>query len=331
MKKMLTVFLALLIVLPLCGEAAAQAQEGTLFFTVSKIVFSVQGESEDIYIGTVPREEITWESDDPSVARFRDGVLTATGVGSTTVRAVWGEQSLECQVECLADSRAKLESLSQEVLRSPKRYPPVVEDTTHDFFRNSAIIGDSISYIMYQYETQSGLLGHPLFLVRGGTSLNGFVVHYKNIFYQGAEIWLEDAVGASGVEKVFIMLGQNDLGYRSIDETFDSWDILLSRFWEKSPDLEVYIQSCVPEWTETYSPNSKNEKIQDYNLRLKPYALEKGCHFIDIASYIEDHTGRMATVYSMDRGIHLNQEGCEIWMQALNAYAYWVSIGGEDL
>ena len=40
---------------------------GDLFLTVSSINFSVVGESEDIYVGTAPREEIAWTSADESV------------------------------------------------------------------------------------------------------------------------------------------------------------------------------------------------------------------------------------------------------------------------
>lgn len=83
----------------------------------------------------------------------------------------------------------------------------------------------------------------------------------------------------------------------------------------------------MPEWKNLYEGNSKNDTIRAYNQRLKEYAQEHGYYFVDIAPYIEDHTGRMATVYSMDSSIHLNQEGCVIWMQALNAYAYWKTMG----
>ena len=62
---------------------------------------------------------------------------------------------------------------------------------------------------------------------------------------------------------------------------------------------------------------------------LKQYAQDNDCHFVDIAPYIEDHTNNMATIYSLDKSIHMNREGCVVWMNALNAYAYWVSIGGE--
>lgn len=290
--------------------------DGVLFFTVSEIAFSLRGESEDIYAGTLPREAVTWESGDESVAVFRDGVLTATGVGSTTVSASYLEQRLECPVSCLASTPEELASLDDTVLRSPKRYPPIV-DAPEGYFADAALVGDSISYILFQNEAMQGYLNHPLFLVRGGTGIYGVLAHTMDISYQGKETALDDALFRSGVNKAFIMLGQNDLGWRNVEDTLESIRLLVDTIRNKCPELEIYIESVIPEWTET----TRNDKIYQYDELLRAYTEEAGCHYLDILTYVEDHTGRMATVYSLDEGIHLNADGCLAWAQALNAYA----------
>lgn len=303
--------------------------EGSLFLTVSQLTFSVVGESENIYVGTADPALVTWEIADPSVVSVENGVATALSVGTTTVAAVFNNQRLECTIGCLANTQEELAAMDEEILRSPKRLPPVVETPPLEFFDDATIIGDSISYILFQYETMHGHLGNPLFLARGGCSLNGFVRYYKNIYYQGHEMKLEDAVAASGVTKALIMLGNNDLGYRTIDETMESWDLLLGRIREQSPDITIFLQSCIPEWTSLDSSNEKNAIIQEYNALLREYAKENNCLFLDMWPYAEDHIGRMATVYSMDNSIHMNEAGCIMWMQALNAYAQLYLIGGN--
>lgn len=304
---------------------------GELLLSVSQITFSLVGESEDIYTGSADRAQITWESADESIALFENGVLTATGVGSTTVSARIGDQKIECRVGCLASTQDELNALNESVLRSPKRLPPVLDNSPLDFFDDAVFVGDSISYILFQYETIHGSLGNPKFLTRGGTSLNGFVLRYKNIYYQGVEMYIEDAVAATGANKVFIMLGQNDLGYRTVDDTIASMETLIERIREKSPDIEVYIQSCVYEWFPTTTiDNSKNETIDLYNQRLMEYTEKNGYYYVDIQQFVSDHTNRMATEYSMDQSIHLNEAGCIVWMQALNAFAYQQMIGGSN-
>ena len=67
------------------AETEPTVMEGDLFLKASSVTFSLVGEQEDIYLGVIPRELVSWESDDPSVVSVENGVLTATGVGTTTV------------------------------------------------------------------------------------------------------------------------------------------------------------------------------------------------------------------------------------------------------
>lgn len=306
----------------------APVYDGELFLTVSEIVFSLQGESADVYAGSIPREAVLWESEDESVAVFEDGVLTATGVGRTTVSASYREQRLECAVGCLAETEEDLAGIDSETLHSPKWFAPEVDESAKEFFSDAAIIGDSVSWVMMQYETMSGDLGHPQFLVRGGSSLNGFVKYFYNVYYRGKDTKLEDAIAASGVKKAFIMLGQNDIT-QSIEDIMDNWATLLSRIREKSPETEVYIQSCFPLWKRDTESNALNEKMALYNEELIRFAEENDCHYVDIAPYVTDHTSRMVTSYHMD-AYHLNADGCYVWMQALNVYAYTQILGGTE-
>lgn len=300
----------------------APQPEGILFLTVSRLDFSLVGESEDIYNGTLPREKVTFTSEDPSVAVFENGILTAVGVGETTVTASYGEEKITVSVKCLAGTEEELLALEEAVLRSPKRYPPVMGDEPMDYFADAAIVGDSISYILFQWETMYDYLGEPLFLVRGGTGLNGLVRDYKLIYYKGKETKIDDALADAQPKKVFIMLGQNDLRYREIADCMDSWVTLISRIRAVCPSIEIHIQSCTPEWIKSASSNFNNEKIEEYNEILRDFALNNDCFFVDIHYYTVDHLRRMPTDYELDKSIHMNEAGCYAWMQALKAYAF---------
>lgn len=311
---------------------AVPEDSGFLFLTVSELTFSVVGEQEDIYVGSIPRDAVQWSSANPAVVSVKNGVLTATGVGSTTVTGSYGDQQVSCSVGCLADSEEALHALDEHTLRSPKRMPFQVEDWPQSFFDDSAFVGDSITYTLWHTAGKNpDELPGVLWLVRGGTSLNGFVLNYKNIYYKGQEHRLDDAIGESGVRKAFFMMGQNDLSYMPIEDTMDNWDKLLDRIFSQNPDVEIYIQSLIPEWLASGVSNAKNDKIDQYNLILKEYCQENGYHFIEIADYIEDHTNRMATVYSMDRSIHINYDGTAVWMDILKAYAKLQELQGDEI
>lgn len=302
--------------------AEALLPDGYLFLTVSRLDFSLVGESEDIYSGTLPREEVTFASNDETVATFENGILTAVGVGETTVTATFMDQQITVSVKCLAETEEELLALEESVLRTAKRYPPVMGDEPMDYFADAAVVGDSISYILFQWETMYDYMGEVLFLVRGGTGLNGIVRDYKRILYKGQESKLDDALIDAQSNKVFIMLGQNDLRYREIEDCMESWVILVDRIRSARPDIEIHIQSCTPEWVKSTSSNANNDKIEEYNEILRQFAAENDCFFVDIHYYTVDHLHRMPTEYELDKSIHMNEAGCYAWIQALKAYAF---------
>ena len=366
MKKMVSLMLALLMVLSItaCGgqteqtsavdvavpkttalEVSADEEQATvpdteppvldahLFLKVSSITFSLVGESEDIYLGLIPRELVTWESEDPSVVSVENGVLTANSVGTTTIRATYYDQQVACTAGCLAETQEELDGLGFEVLSQPKRLLPDVDlESPCTYFENAALVGDSISYMMLQCESKGDYLGNLLFLTRGGTSLNGFVQRAKNIYYQGREMNLEDAIAASQVERMYILIGSNDIASPPQKAVFfENWDIMLERIREKSPDVEIVIISNIPRYAVPAEQGREfldyNTDIAEYNEQMRQYAADNGCLYLDLCCYIEDHCGRMAQPYNLD-GFHLNEPGYHVWMKVLRYYAQYELEGG---
>lgn len=319
-------------------EASAPTEaaplEGSLFLKVSSINLSLVGDSEDIYLGMIPRELVSWESDDPSIISVENGVLTATGTGTTTIRASYYDRQVTCTAGCLAETQKELDALGFDVLCQPKRVPPYVDlSTSCTYFDNAALIGDSITYMLIQRESMGNYLGDILFMARGGTSLNGFVLHFKNIYFQGSEMYLEDAIAQSKVERIYVLIGSNDIGDEAQRAVFmKNWDIMLERIREKSPDVEIVIISNVPQYSGNYNaPDSfftqYNSMIAAYNGKLRQFCAENGCMYLDLCYYIEDHCGRMAEKYNLD-GYHFNDVGYDVWMTVMRYYAQYELEGG---
>lgn len=316
------------------AETEPDVSEVHLFLKVSSITFSLVGESEDIYLGLAPREEVTWESDDPSVVSVENGVLTANGVGTTTIRAIYNDQQVECTAGCLAETQEELDALGFEVLCTPKRLPPEINlEEPCNYFDNAAIVGDSITYFLFQWESKTNYLGNILFLARGGVSMNSFVRRFKNIYYKGKEMNLEDAIAKSQVERVYFLMGSNDISAKTQRPyLFDNWNIMLERIREKSPDVEIVLISNIPLYGDevecTYERFlNYNSMIEDYNVKLKQFAEENGCMFLDLAYYVKDHCGRMPKLYNQG-SYHMNEAGCLNWMKVLRHYAQYELEGG---
>ncbi len=295
---------------------------GTLFLTDERITFSVVGEQALVYAGSVPAQEVQWESDNPDAVSVEDGVLTARGVGTAKITGRWGSQSVECLAGCLARDRKELLQLPRDELQAPKRIPAKVEFDPTAFLGDAAFIGDSLSANLMVHETKSNLLGHPLFMARKNVGVFNFVTYRINLYYQGVEYHVEDAVAVSDVKKVFLMLGMNDVGYQTPEEFLQRYTVLVDRILEKSPEVEIYIQTCPPWYQDALSFSDFNDRIDQCNCLVAEMAAEKGCHVVDLAAYIEDHTNNMAKEYTMDYEAHLNEAGSTVWMEVLRAYAY---------
>lgn len=320
---------------PVAAETEPEALAGSLFLTVSSITFSVVGESEDIYLGVIPRELVSWESEDPSIVSVENGVLTANAVGTTTIRATYEDRQVECTAGCLAATQEELESLDWAVRVTPKRLPPEVDlEDPCTYFDNAAIVGDSITYFLMQWESKTNYLGNMLFLARGGVSMNGFVRRFKNIYYGGKELNLEDAIAKSGVERVYFLMGSNDISARTQRPyVYDNWHTMLERIRELAPDVELVLMSNIPMYATEYEARQDtfleyNTHIAEYNENLKKLAEENGCLFLDLSRYVKDHHGRMPEIYSQGN-YHMNEAGCLNWMKILRHYAQFESEGGS--
>ena len=312
--------------IPTTEETEPPILEGELFLKVSAITFSVVGESEDIYLGVIPRELVTWSSEDPDIVSVENGVLTAVNVGTTVIYASYADREVSCTAGCLAQDREKLEAMSPEILGAPKWLPPEVDlEEPCVYFDNAAIVGDSITYVMMQHENNSNALGDMTFLARGGVSVMGFVLRSKNMMFQGRELVLEEAIAQAQVERVYFLLGSNDVAADyDMDTMMGNWRILLTRIRDKSPKVEIALISSIPRHNMS---GSYNRRTIEYNMNLRQLVKEYGGMYLDLHSYVQDHLGRLPDIYRFD-DTHLNELGCTVWMKIMRYYARYESEGG---
>lgn len=317
---------------PTTEQTQPEILEGSLFLKVSSITFTLAGESEDIYLGVIPRELVTWESENPHIISVENGVLTAVSPGTTVIHASYYDRQVSCTAGCLAQTQEDLQTLDPELLTAPKWLPPQVDLTEPcAWFDNAAIVGDSITYGMMQYESGSNALGNMLFMARGGVSIMGFVKHVKNIVFRGQEMNLEDAIALSGVERVYFLMGSNDIGVPyEMDVMMENWGIIVDLIREKCPDMEIVLISSLPRYVDRpnpLKPDAYNQLTMDYNTNLRQFAGEHDCMYLDLHSYIQDHRGNLSVTYKID-DTHLNELGCATWMGIMRYFAQYESEGG---
>lgn len=360
MKKIFSfslVFIMIFLCLAGCGsqdvpETTAQTTEPTVTETVpvqveqteppeptqaglslnhEKIILVSEGETFDIYNGSVDASAITWSSDNESIATVANGVVTAVATGSTTVHAEYDGQTLSCDVVCKlrffkettpAEGEDPVDQPDPSDPRAPVKAAPSTAAVSASFFDDAVFIGDSVTLKLSYYATDSGELGKAQFLVRGSYSVGHAANDSMLLTHRGSEMKIEDAVKATGAKKVFMMLGMNDIALYGIDQTIENWGKVVTRIRQTNPGVKIYIQSMTPIWTGGEKGSLNNENMDKYNSRLKAFAQDNDCVFIDIAPYMMDSTGGLATKYCSDSFVHVTDAGAAAWVKVLLAQNY---------
>jgi len=116
---------------------------------------------------------------------------------------------------------------------------------------------------------------------------------------------LETNVNNLDVEKLFLLIGYNDLQYRTDEEILDNISTILFNLKAE----KVYLQSIIPVGKKRKVDNLRIIKL---NNSLKETCSMPGCYYIDLHKYfIEDENG-MPQKYSRD-GVHPNSKGYRLW------------------
>lgn len=319
MRRILSLFIALLVLMSAQCVAAAETEQ--IFLTVSRLVLPYPGATENICCGTANPSQADWYSSESEVIRVEDGVVTAVGVGEAEITVTFGSETLSCVVSCLAESEKAFQEMYEMDLREPVRDPAVAAPGASTFFNDAAFLGDSVTYQLMYTVGRAEQIGTPVPMFRRSASVKGYADYSWNVMFRGTEWKVEDAVAASGVKKLFIMLGANDLGIRSVEETMENWNLMMGRIMEKSPELEVYIQSLIPSAQGDKLFHGKNDRIAAYNGALREYAREHDMHFVEVGCYFEDSLGRLAPCYSSDGDVHLTETAVRKWYEILRSYA----------
>jgi len=303
-------------------QQTTQPQENPMVLSAERLEFSKIGEEKKLAVKDVDPDELYWSSDDQSVAMVAEGSVIATGPGETNIRVFnfFDGRETVCRVISNPNPDAPKRTIPSVYYHQPLVCPPLPSRDVTEYFDDVIIMGDSTGYTLLSWEKTHDGMGNVLFLTRGSVSLNSLIIGTKKYFYRNKEYRAEDAVAATGRKKLYIMLGVNDLPQFGAERTMEIYDQLLTRILEKTPDIQIYLESLTPVWTDGQYGTLTNEEFDAFNARLEEYCQEKGYHFVNITPYFKDSTNGFARGYCADNKVHATPKGCGVWAQVLKAY-----------
>lgn len=187
-----------------------------------------------------------------------------------------------------------------------------VEDT---YFETAAFLGDSRTEGFRLY---SGLDFGSYYYAVGATVESVFT---KPVETAAGEMPLLDAMAEGMFDKIYVMLGVNELGWKGTELFCSQYAALIDRLRQDHPDAEIVLQSILPvglrqEEKGTYV---NNRRIEEYNEVIRLLAAEKACWYLELGPTVSDETGFLREDWSYD-GVHLNGRGCRAWLEELRIH-----------
>ncbi len=172
----------------------------------------------------------------------------------------------------------------------------------------SLLIGDSRMVGLAEY---ADLHGAHFFANIGMTVYNArdIRVSIPNV----GKVTLEELLNGRKYDKIYLMLGINELGYEE-QQTVEQYESLLSFIRKTQPEANIFLMANL-HVTQNRSGTDEfinNPAIDRFNQAVFGLADGKTVFYLDVNSLFDDETGSLAEEESTD-GVHLLAEGYEKW------------------
>ena len=186
-------------------------------------------------------------------------------------------------------------------------------DTSQDSFTDALFVGDSRTEGLKLY---GGLKAQ--FLTAKGIMVNTAFTKPVVTDPDGQKITIVDAISQGQYNRVYVMLGVNELGWVYSSQFIQSYTTLVRKIKQLQPSATVYVQSILPV-TREKSQSSEvytNQRIDAYNVLIREMAHSEGVQYLDVAQAVRGTDGALPGEATSD-GVHLNKAYCQKWVAFL--------------
>ena len=187
------------------------------------------------------------------------------------------------------------------------------------YFSDAVFVGDSRTEGLRMY---SGISPSPKFFSGVGLTVTK-VFSDQIVQLNGQWLTVADALRQADYNKVYIMLGMNELGWVYESIYAQDYGRIIDVIRETHPDATIYVQSIIPvsKWKDTTDPGRvyTNANVVRLQKVLCEMCEEKDVHYVNVAEVMQDENGYLFSEATED-GMHLTQEYCKIWAEYLRTH-----------
>jgi len=197
-------------------------------------------------------------------------------------------------------------------------------DPVSQWFSDAGFVGNSISVgLSYYIKRQgAGYLGSPKMMVKGSYSFMNDSKGNANyrISYDGYNGAAKDVIAKSGVKKVFINMGTNDL-WEGPQKAYKRYIDYIQGIQQANPGIKVFIEATTPVYAGHENNHLSNKNVDMFNQLIKGYCdLHPDMYYVDINTPLKDENGCLMKGLSTDSNVHLTNAAYKIWTDTLISY-----------
>lgn len=210
---------------------------------------------------------------------------------------------------------------SETETQDPKA--PVIYTADRSYFDDALFIGDSRTVGLYQY----GDLGNAVILADTGMSVYK-LAGKEFVLSDGSKTTFEQLLAERKFQKIYLMLGINELGY-DFDQTARKYAGIVDKIMELQPQAILFVQANL-HITSSKSAKSdiyNNENINRLNDSMKAIAEERNLMYLDVNPLFDDGEGNLSPEYTVDES-HVLGKYYKDWVDWLLSNA--VEIPSEN-
>lgn len=218
-------------------------------------------------------------------------------------------------------------AVTRDVLDMYGDVPFIQSSGAVEYFNKAAFIGDSImvGYRNCCENSEEAAFSGTEFLAAVGYGFtNGMksVTDYsKHPLYQGKKQYAWDSLAQMDVDRVFIMLGMNDLRSSLPDKAFENYVLYIDKIQEVCPDIQINLISVTYIYESGQESQFNNDNVHAFNELVRTYADDNGYGYVNLADALADENGNMASEYSSDKYVHFNKSGYDVMNDVIIDFA----------
>ncbi|MBR6256283.1 MAG: SGNH/GDSL hydrolase family protein [Lachnospiraceae bacterium] len=220
--------------------------------------------------------------------------------------------------------REETASVNRVSVNSAEKKKNVSDNDIRRYYSRSVFIGDSVmtGYKMYVNYYES-LASGAFFLATNSYATFHALKEDSNLhpMFQGKKQPVWKSVSSMDVDRVFIMLGTNDLICWDVDRTSSGITELAMRIQDEIPGMEINLVSMTPAYPGASRNCLTNENINILNAKLMDIAEEHNWGYVDINTPLKCGGNALPPELCSDKLIHETSAAYGIWDKEFEVYA----------